>query len=115
MPMIRITTATELPEAQAQELLQDISQAVARVLGKPEQYVMAVWAHAHMWMAGGGGPAAFVELDSIGGLGSAVNRRLSALLADALARPLGIPAERVYVRFADVAAADWGWNKSTFG
>ena len=42
-------------------------------------------------------------------------RRLSALLADALARPLGIPAERVYVRFADVAAADWGWNKSTFG
>lgn len=115
MPMIRITTSTDLPKAQAQELLQGVSQAVARALGKPEQYVMAAWGHAHMWMAGSDGPAAFVELDSIGGLEPAVNRRLSALLADTLARPLGIPTERVYVRFADVAATDWGWNKSTFG
>lgn len=64
---------------------------------------------------GAPGPAAFVEVRSIGGLTPAVNRELSAKLCTILAESLGIPGERVYLNMLDVAPGDWGHDGVTFG
>ena len=59
--------------------------------------------------------AAYVEIRSIGGLNSAVNRQLSERLCALLKEQLGIPPDRVYIGFTNVSAENWGWNGGTFG
>ena len=70
---------------------------------------------AAMTMAGEVGPAAFLDVRSIGGLNQSVNRNLTKQVCALLEEKLGIPGDRVYVSFASSAAVDWGWNSSTFG
>jgi len=70
---------------------------------------------AAMLMSGAAGPAAFVDLRSIGGLSGEVNRRLAEKITQVLNEALGVPADRVFLNFTDVKSANWGWNGGTFG
>jgi phenylpyruvate tautomerase len=114
MPMIRVTTNVEIERAE-EALLSDLSKLIAEGIGKPERYVMAVVQRQSIVMSGQAGPSAFAEIRSIGGLGGDVRAKITAALCSLLGERLAIPAERVYVNFADVAAGDWGWNGETFG
>ena len=76
---------------------------------------MVTVGQAAMVMSAKPGDAAFVEIRSIGGLSSDVNRKLSQQVCKLLADSLGVPPERVYLNFTDVEAGNWGWNGSTFG
>ena len=40
--------------------------------------------------------------------------QISAALAEVVQRHLGVPPNRLYIRFCDVARTDFGWNGSTF-
>jgi phenylpyruvate tautomerase PptA (4-oxalocrotonate tautomerase family) len=66
-------------------------------------------------MAGKTGPAAFLDIRSIGSINSRVNRKISQDVTLLLQSALGIPSDRVYLSFNDVDGANWGWNGSTFG
>jgi len=68
-----------------------------------------------MLMSGRTGAAAFVDVRSIGGLSGDVNARLSQQICQLLQTSLGISPDRVYLNFAGVSAANWGWNGETFG
>jgi phenylpyruvate tautomerase len=116
MPLIRIDTNRQLMAEERGQLGETLSRIAAEVIGKPEAYVQTIVpTHAATMRHGGAdGPAAFVEVRSIGGLGPAVNRRLAERICAALAG-LGIPRDRVYLNFLDVAAADWGHDGTTFG
>ena len=92
-----------------------LSKAVATGIGKPEQYVMVTVTPASIGMSGKPGNAAFVDIRSIGGLSGEINRKLSKEICKLLNDSLGIASVRVYVNFADVDAANWGWNGNTFG
>lgn len=70
---------------------------------------------AAILMSGQPGDAAFVDIRSIGGLTSEVNRKLSEQVCKLLSDSLGIAPERVYLNLTDVGAGNWGWNGSTFG
>ena len=76
---------------------------------------MVTIGQAAMVMSGKPGDAAFVDVRSIGGLSAEVNRKLSQQVCKLLNDSLGIPADRVYLNFADVEAGNWGWKGSTFG
>ena len=115
MPLAKVTTSVSIPEDKKKELLSALSKIVAENLGKPEQYMMVAVEEGAMMMGGKGDPAAFVDLRSIGGLGPEVNGKITQKLCDLLKESLGIPPERTYIAFTDVAAGDWGWNGSTFG
>lgn len=114
MPLLSLQTDIEQTPAARESLLGELSGIVAAVIGKPESSVMVVLQPAGMAMAATGGQAAFVEVRSIGGLSEDVNRRLSERICSALQTALGVPPERVYINFIDIARADWGWNGSTF-
>ncbi len=96
-------------------LLASLSKFVAGTIGKPEQYVMVVVSPAAILMSGKPGDTAFVDIRSIGGLNDEVNRQISQKVGSLLKESLGVPPDRVYLNFTDVAAANWGWNGSTFG
>ena len=115
MPLIRLITNAALPADQLPAVLGSLSKIAAAALGKPEQYVMAAANTQPMLMSGKTGPAALVEVRSIGGLNPAVNRQIARQVCDLLAQSLAIPSDRVFLNFTDVPPSDWGWRGETFG
>jgi phenylpyruvate tautomerase len=115
MPLLALHTSVSLSDQQRHDLLAPLSKIVAEGIGKPERYVMITVSEKTMLMAGIEGPAAYVEIRSIGGLSGAVNRKLSERICALLQERLGIPPDRVYLGFTSVGAENWGWNSGTFG
>ncbi len=115
MPLLKLQVNITVPQAKRAEILAGASKLIAQAIGKPEQYVMVAVEEGPILMSGKDGPAAFADVRSIGGLNGSVNRAISQNLCVLLNKTLGIPASRVYVNFADVAAGNWGHNGSTFG
>jgi phenylpyruvate tautomerase PptA (4-oxalocrotonate tautomerase family) len=115
MPLLKLETTVVLTEDKRQALLASLSKIVAETIGKPQQYIMVTTSQAAMQMSGNSGDAAFVDIRSIGGLTSDVNRNLSQKVCKLLNDTLGIPQNRIYLNFTEVEAGHWGWNGSTFG
>ncbi len=115
MPLLRLETSAPIPNEKHQPLLASLSELVTESIGKPEQYVMVSINSSTIRMSGESGPAAFVDVRSVGGLSCEVNRKLSEKVCSILHQDLGIPPDRTYLNFADIAAANWGWSGRTFG
>ncbi len=114
MPLLRIETNQALETDRRAALLAAASAGVAGLLGKPERYVMVSLTHnPDMLFAGSDEPLAYLELKSIG-LPRARTAELSATLCALMGEHIGIPADRVYIEFADAERALWGWNGATF-
>ena len=116
MPLIALETNKPLDAAQRAALCEGLSRAASEAIGKPEAYVQAIVRPGEPAMrhAGAEGPAAFVEVRSIGGLSKKANGELSRRVC-ALLSAAGIPGGRVYLNFVDVPAANWGHDGGTFG
>ena len=115
MPLLKLETTVALADDKKQALLASLSQIVAGTIGKPEQYVMVVISPAAILMSGKPGPAAFVDIRSIGGLGGNVNQQLAQKVGSLLKESLGVPPDRIYLNYTDVSAGNWGGNGDTFG
>ncbi len=113
MPYMMIQTNAEVTDPDA--LMRRASAFLSEQLGKPESYIMiALEPKTDMMFAGTSDVSAYVELKSIG-LTDARTAELSEALCGFLSEDLGVRADRVYVEFAGVPAAMWGWNNRTFG
>ena len=115
MPLMQIKTNVILPEKQCEALLAPLSKLLAELTHKPEAYCMVACEHAAMLFAGKTGPAAFVDIRGIGGLTREVNAQLAAALTEQLKKTLGVPPERLYCTFTEVAPTNWGWKGNLFG
>ena len=114
MPLLSITTNQPLADADRPHTLKQLSATVAQVLGKPERYVMVSYQHnPDMLFGGSDAPLAYLELKSIG-LPGDKTAALSASLANAVQDHMAIPADRVYIEFADAQRHMWGWDGGTF-
>jgi len=115
MPSLNIQTNVPLDGVVTSDILKDASKAVARILGKPESYVLiSLRGGIPMSFGGTEEPAAYGELISIGGVGPATNKELSAAISEILETKLSVPPSRFYIKFFDVKRSDMGWNGSTF-
>lgn len=116
MPLIRFTLSPPVVNASVTEaLLAGGTAAIVEVMGKPEKFVMAACQGADIAFGSSRGPAAFVELHSIGGLDDETNVALSERLCALVADAAGVPADRCFLNFVDVPRPNWGWNGGTFG
>jgi phenylpyruvate tautomerase len=115
MPLVKISTSVAAAADKRDALMAAVSKAVAESLSKPEQYMMVVMDAAPILFAGSKGPAAFVDLRSIGGLAPPATARLAERLCRLLNESLAIPPDRVYLNFTDVRASLWGHDGHTFG
>jgi phenylpyruvate tautomerase PptA (4-oxalocrotonate tautomerase family) len=66
-----------------------------------------------MVFSGSDEPVAFLELKSVG-LPARKTKDLSEALCQLIEGHLGIPRDRVYVKFIDVKGHMWGWKGDTF-
>jgi phenylpyruvate tautomerase PptA (4-oxalocrotonate tautomerase family) len=76
---------------------------------------MATITDAQISMAGETGPAAFIDVRSIGSINKQVNQCISKEIKILLEKDFTISGDRIYINFTDVQAGNWGWNGSTFG
>ncbi|MGB7444390.1 MAG: phenylpyruvate tautomerase MIF-related protein [Coleofasciculaceae cyanobacterium] len=116
MPLIKVQTSIDAPEATAVEgLLKNLSGKLSKHLGKPESYVMTAFEPGvAMTFAGTVEPACYVEIKSVGSMSPAQTKSMSADFCQEINQKLGVPANRTYIEFADAKGAMWGWNGSTF-
>ncbi|CAI9099331.1 OLC1v1036133C8 [Oldenlandia corymbosa var. corymbosa] len=107
MPTLNLFTNVPVDSVVTSDFLKDASKAVAKIIGKPESYVMIVLNGAvPVTFAGTEEPAAYGELISIGGLGPSVNGKLSSAIAEILQTKFSIDSSRVYIKFYDVEKHD---------
>ena len=114
MPNFSIETNQALDEASNQQLLKKASAFIADLLGKPESYVMvSIKPTTPLVFGGSDAPAAFVRLKSIG---LPVDRcpELSEKICSLIEQELGVPRDRVFIDFKDLARNLFGWNGKTF-
>ncbi|KAH1072589.1 hypothetical protein J1N35_024917 [Gossypium stocksii] len=103
MPTLNLYTNVPVDAVTTSDIPKDATEAVAKIIGKPESYVMIlVYGGVPMAFAGTEAPAAYGELISIGGLGPSVNAKLSSTVADILQTKLSIDSSRFYIKFYDV-------------
>lgn len=114
MPTLIIHTNVETPADRRAPILEKASATLARILGKPESYVLVMLKTVpDMLFAGTDAPLAFLELKSLG-LPEDSTAHLSAALCDYMATHFGVPADRIYIEFASPPRHMYGWNGSTF-
>ncbi|KAJ0235021.1 Tautomerase/MIF superfamily protein [Hirschfeldia incana] len=115
MPCLNISTNVSLDGVDTSSILSEATSSVAKIIGKPENYVMIVL-KGSVPMAFGGteDPAAYGELVSIGGLNPDVNKKLSAAISAILETKLSVPKSRFFLKFYDTKGSFFGWNGATF-
>jgi len=113
MPLLTICTNTDIDHADTFTL--EASAFTARLLAKPESYVMVkIETVRTMSFAGSFKAAAHLQLKSLG-LAETETERLSAALCQFIEDRLSIPAARIYIEFASPERSMWGWDNHTFG
>ena len=114
MPYLKIQTNQRVSKKAKDAVLKEASVIIAQELEKPEDFVMiAIQPETAMIFAGTHDPVAFLELKGIG-LTVKKAKPLSGILCEMIEDNLGIPKDRVYVKFIDVNPAMWGWKGDTF-
>uniref|UniRef100_A0A1J3JWD4 L-dopachrome isomerase n=1 Tax=Noccaea caerulescens TaxID=107243 RepID=A0A1J3JWD4_NOCCA len=115
MPTLNLFTNIPVDAVTSSDILKDATKAVAKIIGKPESYVMILLnSGVPIAFAGTEEPAAYGELISIGGLGAGVNGKLSQTLSEILQLKLSIDSSRFYIKFYDSPRPFFGFNGSTF-
>ncbi|XP_030074615.1 macrophage migration inhibitory factor [Microcaecilia unicolor] len=114
MPIFSVYTNVS-KDAVPETLLAEFTQQLAKATGKPAQYVAVhILPDQLMSFGGSSDPCALCSLHSIGKIGGPQNKTYSKLISDLLKKTLHIPADRIYVNYIDMDAANVGWNGSTF-
>ena len=111
MPLLTVSTSIEITEKIL--FLKNCSRLVSKLTKKPEQYVMVrLFDQTPMYFNMDSSPSCFIDFKSIGSLNpSEMSKEISSFISN----HLGIPTNRVYVRFEDINASNWAWDGRTFG
>ncbi len=114
MPVLLIRTNVARDDEETRCLTARASAAVAGFLGKPESAMLAgATTGAALAFGGDDGPAAYVELKSIG-LTAAQCPELSRQICDFLAKDLGVPPKRIYIEFSAIDGKMFGSDGRTY-
>ncbi len=117
MPLIKIQTSIANPQSdQVTDLLKQLSASLAKHTGKPESYVMTAFeSGVPMTFGGTVDPTCYIEIKSVGSMSSTQTKAMSQDFCQQINQFLSVPADRIYIEFADAKGAMWGWNGTTFG
>jgi len=111
MPLISIETNQLLEN---NDSLKSISSAVAKLLGKPESYVMLKYEHnVNMLFAGNNQALAHIKLKSLG-LPENKTTLFSKELCLLMKTYFNVPSNRIYIEFSNPERHLWGWDSATF-
>lgn len=116
MPLAKFFTNSELSPQQKTELHESAAKIVAECLGKSISVCMVVVeCGVSMSLGGDRSACALVEVSGIELIkGGAKVEELTQQLGGRVAVLIGVPPERVFVKFADVERGMWGNGAKIF-
>lgn len=114
MPYIRTQTSTSISAEKEKMLKEKLGNAIAVFPGKTEKWLMLSFEeNCRLWFAGTNDrPAAMVEVMLLGKAENSYYDKMTEVLCQLFADELGIPADRIYVKYEE--CSHWGWNGSNF-
>ena len=114
MPYIRIETSQSMDEARTAYVLKETALFMSDLLGKPEKVCMvSISGNTSMMFNSDTGPAAYVEIKSIG-LTADKCDAYSKAICGFIQSSLQVSPERTYIDFAAIDGTMFGWNGQTF-
>ncbi len=113
MPFAEIKTNVSVSEEKEQRLKAGIAGSVALIPGKTERWLMVnIVPDCSLWFGGTDGPCAIADIQVFGKLRPSDCEKVTASATELISSVLGIPADRIYVKFGECSL--WGWNGSNF-
>ena len=110
MPFINISTSAKIKDKK--KLLDEVSILISSLTNKSKRFVMAkIEDNSEMYFEDDT-PCCFLEMKSIGSINTA---EITKPICEFIYEKIGIPVDKIYIRFEDVSASMWGWNGKTFG
>ncbi|XP_071790104.1 macrophage migration inhibitory factor-like [Asterias amurensis] len=112
MPLLEIRTNVKKQNIPG-DFLQTASKTFQETIDKPMQYIAVIVRPDEMMSFGGSTePCAMVDFISAGKIGGEENKNYSKAIA-ALMEKLGVPSDRMYIIFTDLARDNVGYKGST--
>ncbi len=114
MPYIELKTTKNISEEKGTALKAAFGKAIECFPGKSEGWLMVgIEDNIRMWFRGDDSEdSALVDVCLLGDVNEAGGEKMTAALCDILENELGIPSDRVYVKYSGYK--NWGWNGSNF-
>lgn len=113
MPYVHLTTNLSIDGAKAELLKNNFGNMITDIPGKTEAWLMVnITPDAMLWFKGTAEPCAIVEVASFGVPNRAAYDKLTSHVTFMLQDFLGLPADRIYVRYHETP--NWGYNGSNF-
>lgn len=110
MPYISTTTATKIEDSVREELKRELGDIITEIPGKTENRLMLSFNdEVKMYFRGDDSVScAYVEVSIFGTTTRDAYDRLTARICELYERKLGIPADRIYIKYEE--SNKWGCN-----
>lgn len=114
MPFINTITTKKITDSDRDIIKAELGNIIAEIPGKSEQWLMLAFKdEVKMYFRGDDSlDSAYVEVSIFGSASSEAYDRVTAKICELYESNLGIPADRVYVKYEE--SSRWGWNGSNF-
>ncbi len=114
MPFIDLKVSVALTTAQEDSVKQKLGKAISLIPGKSETWLMLnIQPECHLYFQGTNGePTAMAEVKLLGSSSPSAYQKMTAEVTKILNSELGIPQNRVFVKYEE--AQHWGWNGNNF-
>ena len=110
MPFINVSTSVKVDDKK--KLLDEISILISSLTNKSKRFVMAKLDDDCEMFFDDQTICCFLEIKSIGSLNPS---EMSKPISNFVHQKMGVPLDKIYISFDDVAASMWAWNGRTFG
>ena len=110
MPFINIATSATIKDKK--RFLDEITILISSLTNKSKRFVMAKIEDDSEMYFEDESPCCFIEIKSIGSIKPS---EITKPIFNFIYEKIGIPVDKIYIRFEDVSASMWGWNGKTFG
>lgn len=112
MPFINSKVTVKMTDEKKEAVKQKLGDAITLIPGKSEHWLMVGFEDEYdLYFQGNrDGESAFVEVSVFGSISASVSNNLTGKICEILEGELGIPKNRIYVKYQDVK--NWGWNGS---
>lgn len=113
MPFINTKYSGDITPEQENAIKTELGKAVS-IIGKSESWLMVGFEpKCDLYFKGEKSEKiAFVSVDLYGGASKSAYEQLTAKICDILGENLGVPADKVYVKYSPTE--NWGWNGGNF-
>ena len=113
MPFIDVKTNAKVSEDAKIQLKKELGEAITAIPGKSEAWLMVrINDSENMFFKGDGADCAMFDVSIYGTASASAYDDLTARICACAENCLGIPASRVYVKYAEIE--HWGWNNMNF-